>query len=249
MMHLYQFNQCNKSRYASAGKKWYKRSGFTLIELLVVISIISLLISILLPALKNARSAARGVACKNNLHQLGLAFVMYLGDNRYYPRVRLSTSGWPLLDTADGGAWAKYIAPCAGYDQDPATIPHTNAFFCPSDNVNTKDLAPLSYNIPSGIYNYGGTQFHGVGVDKVSVDSLFRPSKTIILAERAYASGRIQYHFGATLRTEGTDLAKIATWHVSNSSNYLYADGHAAAISFEEQPGMYDPQWYYNSKN
>jgi prepilin-type N-terminal cleavage/methylation domain-containing protein len=55
--------------------------SFTLIELLVVIAVIAVLAALLLPLLGRARESGRGTACLSNLHQIGLALQLYVGDN------------------------------------------------------------------------------------------------------------------------------------------------------------------------
>ena len=97
--------------------------AFTLIELLVVIAIIAVLIALLLPAVQQAREAARRTQCKNNLKQLGLAMHNYHDTHRIFPNNRLANvqSGGSTVnfgtDNYSSLGWTVLLLPY--FDQAP----------------------------------------------------------------------------------------------------------------------------------
>jgi prepilin-type N-terminal cleavage/methylation domain-containing protein len=125
--------------------------GFTLIELLVVIAIIAVLIALLLPAVQQAREAARRTECKNNLKQIGLALHNYHDTFRTFP------CGWigvedgfqTAHDGINGVGWGAMILPYLDQSplynrfdanvgiehpvNDPFRLNTLTVFRCPSD--------------------------------------------------------------------------------------------------------------------
>lgn len=119
-----------------------RRTGFTLIELLVVIAIIAVLIALLLPAVQQAREAARRTQCKNNMKQLGLAMHNYHDTVNRFPFAahHWGYGGWvlfvmPYIDQAPlYSKWDHntlyYVAPNLSLTQG-----RLSAHSCPSDTA------------------------------------------------------------------------------------------------------------------
>jgi prepilin-type N-terminal cleavage/methylation domain-containing protein/prepilin-type processing-associated H-X9-DG protein len=76
----------------------FSKEGFTLVELLVVISVISLLMAILLPALQRSKTQAKKIKCANNLKQIYIGLNLFASEND--GMLPLNASGWWLWDIA-----------------------------------------------------------------------------------------------------------------------------------------------------
>ena len=107
--------------------------GFSLIELLVTISIISVLIGILLPALPRVLDSARRTACSANLRSVGQIVDLYRGDNRdFFPTARYM--GAPWLSTFDDPDQEDFRP---GFPEAMAQYiePQSDSYRCPGDAI------------------------------------------------------------------------------------------------------------------
>lgn len=212
-------------------------TAFTLIELLVVISIISLLVAILLPALEKAREHSRAVVCMSNLRSIGLGWRLYLDDyggslmpaNTSYLYNQLPGS------VSDSVPWPNLMSVyIQGIHDD--TYADNSAFSCPSlRNVTSHSVYRVQY----------GMNAFGIGARPGTVYRIFHeheiesPNDLIAFIDSYYTN---QTHDG-TLESHGHIYFDVRH---NDRANTLFADLHIEPYDWDQlyRPGYPNtPPW------
>jgi len=230
-------------------------AAFTLIELLVVISIISLLIAFLLPALGQARDAARAAQCASGMRQLGIGMLSYVSENNdRMPYAGWKVNGWqgsPVVDIS----WDDLVS---DYTGDPLSEAEMNKggtaqahplLACPG---NPLDLLPgwgaRDYRLMSAL---GGTYLGATPAPapySVGLTEIIAPSSTFMLVEAPtighnVGRGRVAGSSVSRPYIQAREVAEIYGLRSGNNViyderfdlgvhngmstyNYLHCDGH-----------------------
>jgi len=232
-------------------QKQKKQSFFTLIELLVVIAVISILASMLLPALGKAREKARSISCTSNLKELSLAMFLYADDNDGC----FIAEKWKnaAMHPTSNIVWL-------GHLRFQHYAPH-HIMICPTamGKYTTGDNAATVMANPDQYTNYQecsyGLSCHCSGSWPVSLNrtraltEFMSPAKKIMMADAAVASNStctdFQYGSYCILPHEINQwgfIADVHDWH----ANIAWVDGHVTTEKNAKHKFFTSNQRYFN---
>ncbi len=189
----------NSRQYSRGWQRMGTESAFTLIELLVVISIIAVLAALVLPVLSRAKEQGRATACLSNLHQIGIALQIYVGD--YNNRL-------PWMSDVYPGVTNEFPGPDTVLSNQLGNL---NVLRCPSDTWASGTPLPFPQKGPTYFDQTGSSYswnslLNGEDADHLSALGMnFAPPQIPLMYDK-----------------ENFHIARGA----GKAKNFLYADGH-----------------------
>lgn len=214
------------------------RAAFTLVELLVVIGIIALLISILLPALSAARTAAKKVQTLSNLKQIGTFVTMYENDYKGNPPSDLTDVN------QDGRAFSGLQLLAAIYDINPSVF----------INLNTNDTPATAKDPATGrpvFLDIGGTPVTLTNPPLINSANIGQVNFHLSFAydhEKKMTGSRFQSHVYLGDRADyNTGRSYSPNWDYKGMC-LLWSDQHAEFVSSKALADQGDPNCYHHNQ-